>query len=131
MARNHTRKPSEKPSTLARLRRLGALSPDDHAGFREFRRGLPTRQWILPFRKPWPATLILAASAAGLSLLLLIVPIPAGSFDDLFDLTSSLFMMFWALGWLAGIFIVIALQLASLFAREVMMVSDSTLCQRL
>jgi len=85
----------------------------------------------MPFRKPWPATLILAASAAGLSLLLLIVPIPAGSFDDLFDLTSSLFMMFWALGWLAGILIVIALQLASLFAREVMMVSDSTLCQRL
>jgi len=39
--------------------------------------------------------------------------------------------MFWALGWLAGILIVIALQLASLFAREVMMVSDSTLCQRL
>ena len=54
-----------------------------------------------------------------------------GGAEDLFDLTSSLFMLFWAMGWSVGVLAMVSALLLLLFSREVVIVEPESIRLRL
>lgn len=131
MDKNPARKHLAQQSTPGRLRQLGRYKPEYHIGFRQKSGTAQEKAWHLPIRKFWPVIIILACVCVGLFVPLLNLPVDVSGADNLFDFTTSLFMVFWGLGWAAGILMVLAVLLALLFARETVIVSPELLLVRL
>lgn len=104
------------------MRNLGPYKAD--VKFR-FRIGQKTRQGfseVLPLKKHWPVTIIVGLMLVGFSIPLFTLRMDFGGSEDLFDLTASLFQLFWGFGWSVGVLFLAALFLALLFAREILIV---------
>lgn len=105
-----------KPNIRFRIRLTGNPNP----GFRE----------TLPPKKYWPATIIVGLMLAGFSIPLFTLSMDFGGSEDLFDLTFSLFHLFWGFGWSIGVLFLLALFLVLLFAREVVIVEPDNIILR-
>lgn len=129
---------SDTPSALARrisslekMRQLGNLRPDFTFGFRAGASRKNQVVEVLQFRKAWPAIIVMLVFAGGFSIPLFTLDFGLGDVDDLFDLTSSLFTLFWALGWSVGVLILVIIVLALLFAQEVLIIEPDRLRLRI
>ena len=86
---------------------------------------------LLPFRRHWPAILIILALASVMSIPLFSLNLNYSQMNDMFDLTSFLFSLFWGLGWSAGILIMVCLAFLLLFARERVIVEPASITIRI
>ena len=86
---------------------------------------------ILPFQKSWPAIIFVTAFVAIFSIPYFSIGLDLRGVDDLFDLVTNLFSLFWILGWSVGMFVLVTLWLALLFAREVLIVEPGRLRVRI
>ena len=86
---------------------------------------------VLPFKKYWLVILIVGCMLIGFSIPLFTLNMDFGNADDLFDLTSSLFQLFWSFGWSIGVLVLLTLFLALLFAREVLIVEPDKIILRI
>ena len=117
-------------SSLSQFKKLGAQMPGISFGF-SLRPSPNGFKQVLPFKKYWLVILIVGCLLLGFSFPLFTLNMDFGNAEDLFDLTSSLFQLFWAFGWSIGVLFLTALFLALLFAREVLIVEPDQVTLRI
>jgi hypothetical protein len=117
-------------SSLSQFKKLGAQMPGISFGFNLRPPPNGFRQ-VLPFKKYWLVILIVGCMLVGFSIPLFTLNMDFGNAEDLFDLTSSLFQLFWGFGWSIGIIFLLTLFLALVFAREVLIVEPDQVTLRI
>lgn len=122
---------NERPSTVSLLKQLGTSRPELRFSFRF--PGKPRAGFlkVLPLQKSWPATIFVALMLGAFGIPLFSLDFRLDGVQDLFDLTTSLFTLFWMLGWSVGVLALAFLLLAMLFAREVLIVDRDGLRLRM
>jgi len=131
MEKRARRRKTRKNSTLGKLNRLGTLKPDTRFCFRLPGQHADAYSRVLSFPRYWPAILVLAGLTVAFAIPLFQLPMDIGGAEDLFDLTSSLFMLFWAMGWSVGVLAMVSALLLLLFSREVVIVEPESIRLRL
>ncbi len=118
-------------------KRLQALTsahsaPDYSVSF-GFTAASPDYYLSLPFKRSFPAILISAVFLAAFSIPLFTMgDMLGGSGDDsLFSLVTSLFTLFWMLGWSTGVSMLLVIFLCLCLGKESLLVSDNTLVIRI
>ena len=121
----------QKESSISRMKKLGAYKPKFRFGFRRPAGRDFVYTQVLPFKKYWPAIGFISIFLIAFSFPLFLMDFGFGEVEDLFDLTSVLFNLFWALGWSTAIIILVCILLALLFAREVIIVESDCITLRI
>lgn len=112
----------QRLSPLQRMKALGPYKPSFRVSFRL--PGNPRNGFTqsLPLQRSWPAATFVAVMAGIFFIPLFSMDFSFGETEDLFDLTTNLFMLFWAMGWSLGVLVLVLVLLAFLFGREVLIV---------
>ena len=121
----------KKQSSLARMKQLGAYKPDLRFRFRPTLKPGPGFIEVFPIKKIWVAIIIVGVMLAGFVTPLFTLNMDFGNSEDLFDLTTSLFQLFWAFGWSLGVLFLLVIFLALLLAREVLIVEPQNIILRI
>jgi len=111
------------------MKKSGAYRPGFKFGFRS--PPASNTVLVLPFNKSWPAIVFVTALLALFSMPLFLMDFGSGEIDDLFDLTASLFSIFWVVGWSAGIGVMALTLMAMIFAQKVLIVEPATIRLRI
>lgn len=113
------------------MKKSGSYRPAFKFGFRSPSAGNTVFIEEFPLNKSWPAIFFVAALLAVFSMPLFQMDFGSGEMDDLFDLTTSLFSIFWVIGWSAGIGVMALILMAMIFAQEVLIVEPNTIRLRI
>lgn len=113
---------AQSESPLTQMKKLGAYRPGFKFGFRSPSASNTVLIEEFPFNKSWPAIFFVPALLALFSMPLFLMDFGSGEIDDLFDLTASLFSIFWAVGRSTGIGVMALILMAMIFAKEVLIV---------
>jgi len=113
------------------MKRLGLYRPGFKFGLRSPLSNDNSFIEVLPLQKSWPAIFFVSVFLIVFSMPLFLMDFGLGEVDDLFDLTASLFSLFWAIGWSAGIAILALILVVMLCAREVLMVEPDSIRLRI
>lgn len=113
------------------MKRLGLYRPGTKFGFRSPLKNDSGFIEVLPLKKSWPAIFFVSIFLISFSMPLFLMDLGMGEVDDLFDLTASLFSIFWAMGWSTGLAILTLILMAMLFARDVLVVEPDNIRLRI
>jgi len=122
---------AQSDSPLRQMKRLGLYRPGFKFGLRSPLSNDNGFIEVLPLQKSWPAIFFVSVFLIVFSMPLFLMDFGLGEVDDLFDLTASLFSLFWAIGWSAGIAILALILVVMLCAREVLMVEPDSIRLRI
>jgi hypothetical protein len=117
-------------SSLSQFKKLGAQMPGISFGF-SLRPPPNGFRQVLPFKKYWLVILIVGSMLVGFSIPLFTLNMDFSNAEDLFDLTSGLFQLFWGFGWSIAIIFLLTLFVALLSAREVLIVEPDQITLRI
>lgn len=130
MARNSA---TQSDSPAGKMRLIASLKPKIRFGFGRPRMRPGELRTVLPFKRSWPAIIIMGVFCAVFCIPFFTVGefTKFGGDGDLFDLMFNLFGAFWLLGWSVGVAILAFIFFVLLLGREVVIARPGTFVYRL